>query len=163
MVKKVVNIYDHIEEILLVVCLLVMVVVIFLQVVMRYGFNSSLSWSEELARILFIWASWIGISFGQKKGEHIKITLVIDNLRGKARTIVLFLADLFTLAILAVLLFKGVEITQKIFNMASTTPALFIPKWILYASVPISCTLMSIRVLKSMWDKIFIKKSGEVA
>jgi TRAP-type C4-dicarboxylate transport system permease small subunit len=163
MVKKVVNIYDHIEEILLVVCLLVMVVVIFLQVVMRYGFNSSLSWSEELARILFIWASWIGISFGQKKGEHIKITLVIDNLRGKARTIVLLLADLFTLAILAVLLFKGVEITQKIFNMASTTPALFIPKWILYASVPISCTLMSIRVLKSMWDKIFIKKSGEVA
>ena len=163
MVKKVVNIYDHIEEILLVVCLLVMVVVIFLQVVMRYGFNSSLSWSEELARVLFIWASWIGISFGQKKGEHIKITLVIDNLRGKARTIVLLLADLFTLAILAVLLFKGVEITQKIFNMASTTPALFIPKWILYASVPISCTLMSIRVLKSMWDKIFIKKSGEVA
>lgn len=163
MVKKVVNIYDHIEEILLVVCLLVMVVVIFLQVVMRYGFNSSLSWSEELARILFIWASWIGISFGQKKGEHIKITLVIDNLRGKARTIVLLLADLFTLVILAVLLFKGVEITQKIFNMASTTPALFIPKWILYASVPISCTLMSIRVLKSMWDKIFIKKSGEVA
>lgn len=163
MVKKVVNIYDHIEEILLVVCLLVMVVVIFLQVVMRYGFNSSLSWSEELARILFIWASWIGISFGQKKGEHIKITLVIDNLRGKARTIVLFLADLFTLAILAVLLFKGVEITQKIFNMASTTPALFIPKWILYASVPISCMLMSIRVLKSMWEKIFIKKSGEVA
>lgn len=163
MVKKVVNIYDHIEEILLVVCLLVMVVVIFLQVVMRYGFNSSLSWSEELARILFIWASWIGISFGQKKGEHIKITLVIDNLRGKARIIVLLLADLFTLVILAVLLFKGVEITQKIFNMASTTPALFIPKWILYASVPISCTLMSIRVLKSMWDKIFIKKSGEVA
>ena len=163
MVKKVVNIYDHIEEILLVVCLLVMVVVIFLQVVMRYGFNSSLSWSEELARVLFIWASWIGISFGQKKGEHIKITLVIDNLRGKARTIVLLLADLFTLAILAVLLFKGVEITQKIFNMASTTPALFIPKWILYASVPISCTLMSIRVLKNMWDKIFIKKSGEVA
>jgi TRAP-type C4-dicarboxylate transport system permease small subunit len=162
MVKKLANIYDHMEEILLVVCLLIMVVVIFLQVVMRYGFNNSLSWSEELARILFIWASWIGISFGQKKGEHIKITLVIDNLKGKARMAVLLLADVFTLAILAVLILKGFEITQKIFNMASTTPALYIPRWILYAAVPISCTLMSVRVLKSIWDKLRISRTGEV-
>ena len=148
MVKKLGSVYNNAEEILLVGCLIVMVVVIFLQVVMRHVFNDSLSWSEELARILFIWMSWIGISFGQKRGEHIKITLVINAVKGRVKDIVLMLADLCTLAILGVLVVKGFEITQKIYLMGSITPALFVPKWIMYASVPVSCTLMAVRIVK---------------
>lgn len=161
MYKKLVNIYDHFEEIFLVLCIFVMVVVIFLQVVMRYGFNNSLSWTEELARFLFVWASWIGISFAQKKGEHIKITLINDKFKGKAKTIVLILGNLFTLAILAVLLYKGIEITGKVADMASVTSALKIPKWIIYASLPISCFLMSVRIIKGTINSVFIKASRE--
>ncbi|HZK02228.1 MAG TPA: TRAP transporter small permease [Anaerovoracaceae bacterium] len=163
MFKKIGSTYNHLEEILLVLCILIMVVVIFLQVVMRYAFNSSLSWSEELARILFIWASWIGISFGQKRSDHIKIVLLTDNLKGKFKDLVLFVADLCTLGILLVLLVKGMQITDKIYSMASITPALSIPKWIMYASVPLSCSLMSIRVVKEMVLRITGRNYGEVA
>jgi TRAP-type C4-dicarboxylate transport system permease small subunit len=165
MCKKIGDIYNHIEEIFLVICILIMVVVTFLQVVMRYVFNNSLSWSEELARILFIWVSWIGISFGQKRAEHIKIVLVTDRLKGKVKEAVLFIADICTLAILVIILIKGIQITDKIYNMASTTPALYIPKWITYASVPISCGLMSIRVIKDMLFRLLNldRNSGEVA
>lgn len=157
------KIYNHLEEILLVVCVLIMVAVIFIQVVMRYAFNSSLSWSEELARILFIWASWLGISFGQKRAEHIKIVLVTDALKGKIRQLVLIAADLCTLGILMVLIVKGIEVTDKIISMASITPALGIPKWAIYASVPISCSLMAIRVIKDMISRVFFKNGEEVA
>jgi len=163
MIKKLGNIYDNAEEILLVFSLLVMVVVIFLQVVMRYAFNSSLPWSEELARMIFIWMSWLGISFGQKKGEHIKITLVINAIKGKAKQSILLLADLCTLAILGVLIFKGLEITEKIYSMGTTTPALFIPKGLIYSAVPVSCALMSIRVIKDMFVTVANLKNKGVA
>lgn len=165
MFKRIGYIYDHLEELLLVIGIVIMVMVIFLQVVMRYGFNNSLSWSEELARIIFIWASWIGISLGQKKCEHIKITMLTEKLKGTAKVIVLMLADICTLAILMVLLIKGIETTDKIASLASITPALSVPKWVIYAAVPVSTTLMSVRVMKDMVLRVLKKEKeiGEVA
>ena len=121
--KKIVNVYNKFEEIFLVILLLVMVVLIFVQVVMRYCFNSSLSWSEELARILFIWVSWIGISLGQKKGEHIKITMVTDKLKGNAKKAILVLSDICTLAILGILCVKGTEVVMHIMGLGAAMPA----------------------------------------
>ena len=52
MLKK---IDEHLEDILLVTLLSLMSLIIFVQVIMRYLMRNSLSWSEELARYLFIW------------------------------------------------------------------------------------------------------------
>jgi TRAP-type C4-dicarboxylate transport system permease small subunit len=163
MFKKLGNIYNHIEEIFLVACLAIMVAVIFAQVVMRYAFNNSLSWSEELARYLFVWVSWMGISFGQKKGEHITITMLEDKLKGKAKIGLRVIGNILTLAILAVLLIYGVKVTDKIFGMHTVTAALHIPKWTMYLSVPLSCFLMAARVLKKMILEIKGAVKGEVA
>ena len=50
--------------------------VIVAQVFCRYVLNSSLSWSEELARYLFIWMIYIGISYGVKLDKHICVDAV---------------------------------------------------------------------------------------
>lgn len=159
MIKKLIGIYDKFEEIFLVVCIAAMVVAIFAQVVMRYVLNSSLVWSEELARILFIWASWIGISLGQKKGEHIKITMVTDRLHEKAQKAVLVIGDICTIFILIVLCVEGVKVVEHIMSIGTATPALGIPKSVVYAAVPVSCFLMAVRVIKSMW--ITLTRKGE--
>ncbi|WP_308215409.1 TRAP transporter small permease subunit [Sinobaca sp. H24] len=57
---------EHLEEVLLVIFTLTMVIVIGLQVFMRFVLSSSLGWSEELARYCFIWLVYIGISYGVK-------------------------------------------------------------------------------------------------
>ena len=69
---------NHTEEIVIVAMFALMVAVIFLQVIMRYVFSNSLSWSEELGKFLFVWITWLGISLGERKGEHIKITMLTD-------------------------------------------------------------------------------------
>ena len=161
--KKIVNVYNKFEEIFLVILLLVMVVLIFVQVVMRYCFNSSLSWSEELARILFIWVSWIGISLGQKKGEHIKITMVTDKLKGNAKKAILVLSDICTLAILGILCVKGTEVVMHIMGLGRAMPATGCPKWIVYSAVPLSCMLMAIRVIKDLVITLKDKQQQEVA
>lgn len=67
------SILNHIEEVIIVSMFALMVIIIFVQVIMRKAGNS-LSWSEELGKFLFVWISWMGISLGQREGEHIKIT-----------------------------------------------------------------------------------------
>ena len=161
--KKLTNFYNKFEEIFLVILLVFMVVLIFVQVVMRYVFNSSLSWSEELARILFIWVSWVGISLGQKKGEHIKITMVTDKLKGGAKKAVLLLADVCTIVILAVLCIKGTEVVSQIMGLGAAMPATGCPKWLVYAAVPVSCFLMAVRVVKDFVFTLTGKNQEEVA
>ena len=63
----------NLEKYCCVVLMSVMTVIIFVQVVARYVFQNSLSWSEELARYIFIWLVYLGISYGCQMRKHIKI------------------------------------------------------------------------------------------
>lgn len=59
------NIYNNLEEYLLVVSLVINVLLVFLQVIMRTVFKNSLTWSEELSRYIFIWQIWLGASIAR--------------------------------------------------------------------------------------------------
>ncbi|HML37029.1 MAG TPA: TRAP transporter small permease subunit, partial [Bacillota bacterium] len=76
MIKKIGKLFNTFESGALIIALAVMVIVIFTQVVMRYIFNNALSWSEEFARYLFVWFSWIGVSAGLKDGEHLRVEIL---------------------------------------------------------------------------------------
>ena len=70
--KKVFMLLDkHLEEILLVFGTMVMILLIFYQVVMRRCFNSSIAWSEELARYIFIWQVWLAVPYTVTNGQPI--------------------------------------------------------------------------------------------
>lgn len=80
---NIISTLNRIEEILIIAMFSAMVIVIFAQVIMRYVFNNSLYWSEELGKFFFVWISWLGISLGEREGEHIKITMLVDRLSFK--------------------------------------------------------------------------------
>ena len=58
---------DNLEETILLVLLVIMTGLMGIQIISRYIFNASLSWSEELTRYLFIWSGFISISYCIKK------------------------------------------------------------------------------------------------
>lgn len=60
-----------------VVTMAAMVAVVSAQVFLRYGFNTSLDWGEDLARMLFVWTMFLAIPLGVKEGAHIGIELVV--------------------------------------------------------------------------------------
>lgn len=99
---------NHIEEIVIVAMFIAMVLIIFIQVIMRYVFNNSLVWSEELGKFLFVWISWMGISLGERVGEHIKITLLVTKLKWKAAKICNIASLLVVIVICAVTCRYGV-------------------------------------------------------
>jgi TRAP-type C4-dicarboxylate transport system permease small subunit len=106
--NNIIKVLDKIEETVLVSMFVVMVGIIFFQVIMRYVFNNSLSWSEEFGKFLFVWISWLGISIGHKRKEHIKITLVVDKLPHKLKMICEAISELILVIICGITMYYGV-------------------------------------------------------
>jgi TRAP-type transport system small permease protein len=64
-------------------CLAAMAVAVFVNVVLRYGFGSSLAASEELSRLLFVWMVFIGATAAYPLGEHMAFTGLVAQLRSR--------------------------------------------------------------------------------
>ena len=107
------NAVNKAEDICLVAMFAAMIAAIFLQIIMRFVFNNSLSWSEELGKFIFVWISWLGISIGERRREHIRITLIVDKLSVKWQKIFEIIANILLLGILFVTLYYAVILVKS--------------------------------------------------
>ena len=76
---------ENLEKCLLLIFLIVMVFALTLQIIFRFVLNTPLSWSEELARYMFVWSGFISISYCLKTNIAIRIDQVVNFLPGKGR------------------------------------------------------------------------------
>lgn len=141
--KKVIRILDRLEDIVLVSMFGAMVGIIFIQVIMRYVFNNSLSWSEELGKFLFVWISWLGISIGARRREHIAITLITDRLPPAVRRAAEVVSEIVVIGICVVTAYHGATLVS---SQATTRYAgIRISISWGYLSVVVGCCLMTLR------------------
>jgi len=64
----------------------VMVAVVSAQVGLRYGFNRSIDWADEVGRLAFVWTIFLAIPLGVRQGAHIGIDIVVDKMPSLARS-----------------------------------------------------------------------------
>jgi TRAP-type C4-dicarboxylate transport system permease small subunit len=144
----------------MIIALAVLVAVIFFQVVMRYVFNNSPSWSEEFSRYLFVWFSWIGVSAGLKDGEHLKVELLSISLmkRGfvKSNELVNILVSLVWFFTTAIVTYYGIEVVMYQMDMNVLTPAMRAPVWIAYLSIPVCSGVVGIRLIVNMIQSLMV-------
>ncbi len=152
--KELANVYNKIEEYLLVYSLVITVTIIFIQVIMRYVFNNSLSWSEELARYIFIWQIWLGTSLSYRQKSHIRITLLTDLLKDNAKVIIELFSDILLLIFCVFLAVSGFRLVGSMMSRNVVTPATQIPLAYVYLSLPISQAVLAIRILVESLIKI---------
>ncbi|MER2089602.1 MAG: TRAP transporter small permease [Sporosarcina sp.] len=150
----------HIEELLLTILSAVMVAVIFVQVVMRQ-LNSSLSWSEELARFCFIWLIYIGISYGVKKQRHIKVDVVLAFLNQKGKVILNIISSILFIVFAIFVIMYGFEIANKLLDFGQKSPALQIPMGLVYMAAPIGMGLTLIRLIQNLIKLIRVLQGKE--
>lgn len=139
------RIVDKAEDVCLVAMFVVMVAAIFLQVIMRFVFNNSLPWSEELGKFMFVWISWLGISIGQRRNEHIKITLLVDRFSEKQQKMFEIAANILLLAILAVTVYYAVELVG--FQSRVSYAGIKISTSWGYLSLVLGCSFMALRLI----------------
>lgn len=136
--------FEAAEEALVVATLGLTFLVLLLQVFSRYLFNWPLSWTEELARYLFVWTVFFGASQAMAHAEHIAIGMVIERLPRRAAQVVA-LAMLALMAVfLLVVVIKGYELAMKVIDLPST--ALEWPMTFVYAPAPLAALVMLARL-----------------
>jgi len=129
----------------------IMTILVFIQVVMRYVFSNSLSWSEEMARFIFLWLSWIGASYAVKERSHFRVEMFANMIKGKSRLYFEYLVLIIWFVFSFVLTWYGTELILFISESGQTSAAMDLPMSWPYASVPVGCGLMCIRLLIEMY------------
>jgi TRAP-type C4-dicarboxylate transport system permease small subunit len=106
-------------EYMIAACMAGMVGLVFGNVMLRYGFNSGITLSEELSRWLFVWMTFLGAIVALRKHEHLGTDMLIGRLGPKGKKICMGISQLLMMFI-CVLLFKGAY-EQAVINWTSTS------------------------------------------
>lgn len=93
--NKVLAFLWKIEDIVLMTCLSIMGIALFVQVVCRYLFNAPLVWSEELARYLHVWITFLGLGYGIRNKSHIEMQFLYNKMSPTFQMITSIVTNLF--------------------------------------------------------------------
>lgn len=156
------HIDEHLEGIFLVVLIALMSIIIGVQVFMRYVIQASLSWSEEIARYMFIWLTYIGISYGVKTRRHIKVDAALLLLSDKKKNIVYLLSDLIFLVFAVIVVLKGVQVAQLIIKLGQYSPALGIPMGYVYIAPVVGFSMVCVRLVQNIYFRVKTLREGDV-
>lgn len=80
MIQKLIDLLCRVFAVLMVACLALMVVMVFGNVVLRYGFNSGITISEELSRWLFVWMTFLGAIVALRAHAHLGSDVLVSRL-----------------------------------------------------------------------------------
>ena len=145
---------ENLEAIPLILLTVVMTVLIFVQVIMRYVLQSSLSWSEELARYLFIWMAYFAISYGVKEMKHIKIDAALYLFPKRARKYILIVGDIIVMLFALFVIKTSFKLVVKIHTFGQVSAAMGIPMWIIYLAPLVGFILVVLRSVQTISFRI---------
>jgi len=167
------RIMDDIEETAIAVCLGLMTLITFANVIARYLFNSNLLWALEITVFLFAWLILMGASYGVKKHIHIGVDVVINMVSPPTRKLLAIISVIACLAFSILLLIGSWNywypfVTERAWLETDDIPMpeifMFladwfnegeryekIPRFIPYMALPLGLALMTFRFIQLGW------------
>lgn len=136
---------DHLEEMLMTLLLFLITSIISYSVIMRYIFNDSPSWAEEITRFFFIWSAFLSIGLCIRRKSSIRIDILLTALSEKGRCLLLVFVNIFIIAVMLYWLKGAVNVTKTLVDNGQTSPALLVPMWLIYGSSTVGFSLAIIR------------------
>lgn len=138
-----------------------MVGITLLQVVLRYVFNAPLRWSEELARYVFVWITFVGLYLAWRKGAHLGLDLVPYTVgRGAVRLLAL-LSEAVILATLIWAVSTSGRLLTISLNQGSAVMGL--PMIYVYSAFLVGAVLVAIDIVLGWAERALTLRSGDPA
>ncbi len=146
------------------VLLALMVIIVFLNVILRYGFGSGIVWSEEISLIIVIWFTFFAMALGVKEQLHININILPKSLPSKFHLSLYLFKQVTQLIISVLMVYYGILLTIN--GAKSFLPVTGLSNAITYLPVPISgffiiiFSVVSILNMKNQKNEIIKKENG---
>jgi C4-dicarboxylate transporter DctQ subunit len=157
---------EFVENTIVTTALGIMIVVIFLQIFLRYlsaelpvesirdAAQFLLPWSEEVARYCMIWAVFIGAGIGAKSGVHVGVDAVVRLLPHGAMKSAIVFSGLCSTAFCLALMGLGVMLLNIMWDTGQVSPALEMPMVYAYLAVPAGGLLTALRFFQAMLNQL---------
>ncbi|WP_417519558.1 MULTISPECIES: TRAP transporter small permease [Pseudomonadota] len=143
---------NAVEKALCVLSILAIVVLVLMQIFMRYVSGQSLAWSEELTSWFFLWMAWLGFSANYQKNEHISVGAIVDMVGGPIGSMLKIFVGLGSILFLGYLGYITYSTMVKPFIWRQSSVVLGLPVWILYLSVLAGCGLSVLRLVVGLFS-----------
>ena len=145
------------EDWTLFIAVMVALISLFVNVVLRYGFNYALAWSEELVREVIIYTTLIGCSAAIKQRKMIKIDASVQ-LLPKLKTTLMLFSNLVTIIFSIMITYYGWLMVLMQIRTDQKTIVMQIPLAYLYIILPLMGVLMFIRTIQIIYEDINVLK-----
>lgn len=146
-------------EVLSVIILSAMSILVFVNVVLRYGFNSSISVSEEVSRFMFVWLTFLAAVLAFNDNQHVSVDVLVNKLSPLAQRLLRLVTDgLMLFCCYLVCEGSWIQFTLNINNLA---PISGLPQGITFLASVVASALMGILILARMVAIISSLVKGE--
>ena len=141
---------DYLEETILLILLVLMTAIMGVQIVSRYVFQNSLTWSEELVRYMFVWSAFLGVPFCIKHGLSIKVDQFRNLFPIPLQKVLMYIDKIIIFLLFLVLFIYSFKVVRATYLSGQTSPAMQLPMWTVQISVTVSSLLSMIRSIQNL-------------
>lgn len=154
------RVVNHIEEAIISLLLIATTILVFMDVVMRFGFNTGFIWTQELTLHMSAWFVLFGTSYGVKVGSHIGVDAFVKLFSRGVRRLITFFACTLALCYCGLILYGSWIYLAKMKKIGIELEDLPIPTWLAHGMLLVGFIFIAIRVLLLLWQVIIGEADG---
>lgn len=154
------NLVTKLEETFLSLLLVAMTLLVFAEVVMRFGFNSGIHWAQELTLLMAAWFVLYGASYGVKVGSHIGVDVFVKLLPNPAHRFFTLLAVVLCLIYCGLFLYGSWIYLSKMKMIGIELEDMPVPKWIAMSILVLGFAMLMLRFLQLGWKVVVGQVDG---
>ncbi|WP_326907618.1 TRAP transporter small permease [Sedimentibacter sp. MB31-C6] len=147
--NKVMNVVTKVEEFILSYSVIGMAALLIISVIMRTIFNSSLTFSEEVGQALLVLISFFGLEYCARKGRNISMSIVFDKVNNKKKKVFIIIISIVSAVAMIYITYLAFGYVMSVKGLGRVTPALQMPMYIIYTTVPVGFLLVSIEYIRT--------------
>jgi C4-dicarboxylate transporter DctQ subunit len=122
---------------------------LFINVVLRYVFESGIAWAEEITRYTLLWTVFVGTGVISREGTHVSMEAFYNLWPEKLQRIGFLAINIFCIVTIVVIFFFGLGIVRMVIETGQTSEAAFVPMWLIYGAFPVGSILMVLGYLEA--------------
>ena len=158
--KKVMRVVEMIENVVMIIATFLILLLIFVNVIGRFCFNHSFQFVDEFVVAVFVLVSLIGAALAcREDGGLIGLSLISDQLKGKARLVQKLIANAVSLIYCGILTYEGFIRTSVEFAQKTNTFVMHWPLWIFVSFVPVSGIFLLLHLIENTVNFLESRKS----
>ena len=136
---------ENLEEVVMIIFLILLTCIMMVQVILRYFFQSPLSWAEEACRYCFVYSVMLATAYCIRKKKMLRVDVVINLFSPKVAKVLDLTAQLMAIIFCVIMLKPAWNVMASAHKIGNVSSGMELPIWILYTSAPVGFFLGIIR------------------